>query len=98
MGIRKHQHGKERTVCLMPHMNRGWHGTWDFRLLRCNLPFPYLIGRRLLIPSQGAFYLLISSLVIQPVYPPIQGEHAAAFPAPVALEHVLFSVEVELPS
>ena len=53
-----------------------------------DFPFTYLIGRRLLIPSQRAFYLLISSLVIQPVYPPIQGEHAATFPAPVALEHV----------
>ena len=90
VGVRKHQHGKEHAVCLMLHRIRRWRGFRYLRLLWGDLPFPYLVGRRLFILPQGILDLPAGGLVVHPVYLPIQGEHPPAFPAPVALEHVLF--------
>ena len=80
----------------MPHRIWRRRDILYLRLLWNNLPFPHLIGRRLLVPSESILNFFTGSLVIHPVYLPIQGEHPAAFPAPVAFEHILFGVEVEL--
>ena len=80
----------------MPYRIRHWRGVLYLRLFGGDHLFPYLVGRRLLILSEGVLDLPAGGLVVHPVYLPIQGEHAAAFPAPVALEHVLLQVQVEL--
>ena len=96
MGVRQHQHGKEHAVRPMPYRIRCGRGTLYLRLFRGNLPFLHLVGRCHFILSQGILDFLTGGLVVNPIYLPIQGEHAAALPAPVTLEHILLQVQVEL--
>lgn len=68
MGVRKHQHGKEHTVCLMPHRIRRRRSVLYLRLPGDYYLFPYLIGRCLFIFPEGILDLLTGGLVIHPVY------------------------------
>ena len=56
----------------MPHRIRRWRGILYPRLLRGDLLFPYLTGRRQPVPSEGVPDLPAGGLVVNPVYLPVQ--------------------------